>query len=99
MAKKEKIGVVYSTNLDYQYCYDEEPIAETLPTEQQKLIVALDKHARGGKQVTMISGFVGTDDDLATLGKLLKNKCGVGGTAKEGLILIHGDQRDKNVAL
>ncbi len=99
MAKKEKIGVVYSTNPDYQYQYNEEPAVETLPAEKQKLIISLDKHARGGKQVTLVSGFVGTDEDISTLGKLLKNRCGVGGTAKEGVILIQGDHRDKIVAL
>ena len=95
--KKNVVGVVYSTNPDFQYTYDEEPEAETLPPAQQKLKVRLDRHARGGKQVTLVDGFVGTDADLQTLGKALKNLCGVGGNAKDGQILIQGDHREKVV--
>ena len=64
MSKKQAIGVVYSTNPDYNYQYDDEPEAETLPPSQQKLRVAIDRHHRGGKTVTLVTGFVGTDDDL-----------------------------------
>ena len=95
--KKNVVGVVYSTNPDFQYTYDEEPEAETLPPAQQKLKIRLDRHARGGKQVTLVDGFVGTDADLQTLGKALKNLCGVGGSAKDGQILIQGDHRQKVV--
>lgn len=100
MAKKQKVGVVYSTNPDYQYEYDE-PTGnlETLPPQQQKLTVAIDRHARGGKQVTLVSGFIGTEEGLSALCKILKTKCGVGGSAKDGGILIQGDHRDKIVAL
>lgn len=95
MSKKQPIGVVYSTNPDYQYQYDDEPEAETLAPEKQRLRVSLDRHHRGGKTVTLVTGFIGNDDDLQTLGKLLKNKCGVGGSAKDGEIIIQGDQLDK----
>ncbi len=92
---KKRDGVVYSTSSDFEYNYDSEERADTLPPAQQNLKVMLDKKARGGKQVTLVSGFVGTQDDLKDLGKLLKSKCGVGGSAKDGEILIQGDHRDK----
>ena len=95
MSKKQPVGVVYSTNPDFQYQYDEEPEATTLPPDRQRLRVSLDRHHRGGKTVTLVTGFVGTDNDLQTLGKLLKAKCGVGGSAKDGVIIIQGDQQDK----
>lgn len=95
MSKKQPIGVVYSTNPDYQYQYDEEHEAETLAPEKQRLRVSLDRHHRGGKTVTLVKGFVGTDEDLQALGKMLKGKCGVGGSAKDGEIIIQGDQQEK----
>ncbi|GMQ24072.1 translation initiation factor [Algoriphagus sp. oki45] len=92
---KKRDGVVYSTSSDFSYQYEGEDSVETLPPSQQRLKVLLDKKARAGKQVTLIDGFVGTEEDLKDLGKLLKSKCGVGGTAKDGEILIQGDHRDK----
>lgn len=92
---KKRDGVVYSTSDNFEYTSGDDESIETLPPSQQKLKVLLDKKARAGKQVTLVEGFVGSEDDLKELGKLLKNKCGVGGTAKDGEILIQGDHRDK----
>lgn len=97
---KQRLGVVYSTNPDF--AYSEEPAgeeAETLEPSRQRLIVSIDRRNRGGKQVTLVSGFVGTQDDLSALGKTLKVKCGVGGSAKDGEITIQGDFRDRVTAL
>ncbi len=97
MAKKEKqdwkdrLNVVYSTNKDFEYEFDNEEEQETLPPEKQKLKVSIDRKKRKGKSVTLIDGFVGTDDDLKELAKLLKTKCGVGGSAKNGEIIIQGE--------
>lgn len=92
---KKRDGVVYSTSDNFEYNSGDQEVTETLPPSQQKLKVLLDKKARAGKQVTLVEGFIGSDEDLKELGKLLKNKCGVGGSAKDGEILIQGDHRDK----
>lgn len=92
---KSRLGVMYSTNPDFQYNTGDEEEEETRPAEKQQLRISLDKRNRGGKMVTLVSGFVGTADDLSTLGKLLKVKCGVGGSAKDGEIIVQGDLRKK----
>ncbi len=96
---KDRLNVVYSTNPDYQYESIEEEEAETLPKNQQKLRVSMEKKGRGGKTVTLIRGFIGTEDDLKELGKLLKTKCGVGGSAKDGEIIIQGDFKQRIIDL
>ena len=92
---KDRLGVVYSTNPDFKYETSVEEDVQTLPAAQQKLIVTIDRRARAGKQVTLVSGFIGKEEDLAAMAKTLKTKCGVGGSAKDGEILIQGDWRDR----
>lgn len=87
--------MVYSTLEDFKYAFDDEQEAETSAPNRQNLKVMLDKKARGGKQVTLVTGFVGSTDDLKQLGKDLKSKCGVGGSAKDGEIILQGDFRDR----
>lgn len=92
---KSRLGIMYSTNPDFKYETEEEQEEDTLPKEKQKLYISLDKRNRGGKTVTLVSGFHGTSSDLDALCKLLKIKCGVGGSAKDGAIIIQGDFRQK----
>ena len=96
---KARLGVVYSTNPDFKYQTQQEEEAATLPPARQHLIVGIDRRNRGGKQVTLITGFVGTADDLKELGRILKTKLGVGGSAKDGEITIQGDFRDKVISI
>ena len=93
--KKERINVVYSTNPNYQYEYNQEEEQETLAPEKQNLRVTLDSKQRKGKTVTLVQGFTGTEEDLKELAKLLKNKCGVGGSVKDGEIIIQGEVKEK----
>lgn len=96
---KERLGVVYSTNSDFKYDNGTEEEVQTVPAAKQNLRVSLDKRNRGGKKVTLVADFRGTAEDLEKLGKTLKTKCGVGGSAKDGEIIIQGDFRDKVVEL
>ena len=92
---KARLGVVYSTNPDFQYTTEAPEKEETLSPDRQRLIVGIDRRGRGGKQVTLVSGFVGRADDLKNLARTLKTRIGVGGSAKDGEITIQGDFRDK----
>ena len=96
---KKRLGVVFSTNPDFAYQEEAQEEAATLEPAKQNLIVGIDRKGRGGKQVTLITGFIGTADDLADLGRTLKVRCGVGGSAKDGEITIQGDFRDRVAAL
>ena len=92
---KDRLNVVYSTNPDFAYETDDEQEAETLEPGKQNLKVSIDRKQRAGKSVTLVQGFVGTSDDLKELAKMLKNKCGVGGSAKDGEIIIQGEFKQK----
>ena len=96
--KSKRKNVVYSTNPDYEFEYDQEE-QETLPVNQQKLYVSIDRKMRKGKSVTLIEGFVGSPDDLKELAKSIKTACGVGGTSKNGEIMIQGEFKEKVVDL
>ncbi|MDM8176940.1 MULTISPECIES: translation initiation factor [Olivibacter] len=102
MAKQKKQqfdGIVYSTDQNYSYREEESFETDTLPAAKQQLRVQLDKKQRAGKAVTLITGFVGKEEDLSALGKQLKQRCGVGGATKEGQIMIQGDFRKKIVEI
>jgi translation initiation factor 1 len=93
--KKNKIGTVYSTNPDFEYQYEDSTEGvEELPKNQQKLRIHLER-LKGNKEVTIISGLIGSNDTLEALGKILKTQCGVGGSVKDGEIMIQGNHRDK----
>lgn len=95
--RKKRVGVVYSTNPDFEYSEDGLGGAETLPKNQQKLRLNMERAGRGGKTVTLVKGFIGSEDDMNALCKLLKQKCGVGGSVKDGEIIIQGDHRARLV--
>ena len=96
---KARLGMVYSTDPNFKYDTEEAPQTETLAPERQDLRVWLDRKQRGGKTVTLVKGFVGSDTDLGELARLLKTRCGVGGAAKDGEIIIQGDHRDRVVEI
>ena len=92
---KERLNVVYSTNPDFKYETSSDDEIETIDKKQQKLRVSIEKKNRGGKTVTLISGFIGTEDNLKELGRMLKTKCGVGGSVKDGEIIIQGEFKQR----
>ena len=96
---KERLGMVYSTNPDFQFDTGEEEEAETLPKNQQRLRVRMEKNGRGGKTVTIVAGFVGGEADLKELGKWLKGRLGVGGSAKDGEVIVQGDFKQRIIDL
>lgn len=97
---KDRLNVVYSTNPDFNYVTNEkEKETETIDKKQQKLRVSIEKKGRGGKTVTVITGFIGQENDLKELGKLLKTKCGVGGSTKDREILIQGEFKQRIIEL
>lgn len=97
---KSRLGVVFSTNSDFKYQTEEQQVQqETLPPQKQRLRVFLEKKNRGGKQVTVVEGFAGSEDDLQQLGRMLKTRCGVGGSVKDGQIIVQGDLREKVVTI
>ncbi|MGL4519124.1 MAG: translation initiation factor [Phocaeicola sp.] len=96
---KERLNVVYSTNPDFNYNYSDETESETIDKKQQKLRVSIEKKGRGGKTATLVAGFIGSEEDLKELGKLLKTKCGVGGSAKDGEIIIQGELKQRIIEL
>ena len=97
--KKNRQGIVYSTNPDFEYQYTEESEQNAIDPSEQKLRVWLDRKRRKGKEVTLVTGFEGPEQELKELGRLLKSKCGVGGSVKDGEILIQGNHRDKVLKL
>ena len=97
--RKKRVGVVFSTNPDYEYSDDSQEETNTLPKNQQKLRLNMERAGRGGKTVTLVKGFVGSDEDITSLCKLLKQKCGVGGSVKDGEIIIQSDHRQRLVEI
>lgn len=95
---KDRLNIVYSTNPDFSYETEQE-VSELPDKNKQKLRVSIEKKNRGGKTVTLISGFIGPDDELKKLGKLIKTKCGSGGSTKDGAIIIQGDFKIKVIEL
>ncbi len=96
---KSRLGVVFSTNPEFGYKTEEEEIGTKIPATRQKLIVSLEKRNRGGKKVTIVSGFSGSEQDMEELGREIRSKCGTGGTVKDGEIVIQGDFRDRVVSI
>jgi len=99
MGRKNKKYIVYSTDPNFDFEFEDDLKQETLEPGEQKLYVSIDRKSRAGKEVTLIEGFIGTEEDLKELGKILKSKCGVGGTVKNGEVLIQGNFKEKIVTI
>ena len=97
--RKKRVGVVYSTNTDFGYSEDAQETQKTLSKNQQKLRLNMERAGRGGKTVTLVKGFIGSEDDMMILCKFIKQKCGVGGSVKDGEIIIQGDHRQRLVEI
>lgn len=97
--RKKRVGVVYSTNPDFDYPEDAVKEQHTLLKNQQKLRLNIERAGRGGKTVTLVKGFIGSEEDMMTLCKSLKQKCGVGGSVKDGEIIIQGDHRQRLIEI
>ena len=97
--RKKRVGVVYSTNPDFECSDDSQGETDTLPKNQQKLRLNMERAGRGGKTVTLAKGFIGSEEDINALCKLLKQKCGVGGSVKDGEIIIQGDHRQRLIEI
>ena len=97
--RKKRVGVVFSTNPDYEYSDDSQEESDTLPKNQQKMRLNMERVGRGGKTVILVKGFVGSEEDITALSKLLKQKCGVGGSVKDGEIIIQGDHRQRLIEI
>lgn len=97
--RRKRVGVVYSTSPDFEYSEDVQKEISTLPKNQQKLRLNMERAGRGGKTVTLVKGFVGSEKDRSALCKQLKQKCGVGGAVKDGEIIIQGDHRQRLVEI
>ncbi len=95
--KKNRSGIVYSTNDNFEYSYDQEE-PQTIENSEQNLKIHLERY-KGNKAASVIKGYVGSENDLKDLAKKLKSSCGVGGSAKNGEIIIQGDHRDKILKL
>ncbi|WP_299235510.1 translation initiation factor [uncultured Bacteroides sp.] len=96
---KERLNIVYSTNPDFNYQTDDNEDIETIDKKNQRLRVSIEKKGRGGKTVTLVKGFVGTEDDLKNLGRILKTKCGVGGSVKDDEIIIQGEFKQRIIEI
>ena len=93
--RKKRVGVVYSTNAEFDYSTDVQDVTAEVPKNRQQLRIYMERAGRNGKTVTLVKGYMGSEENMNGLCKLLKQKCGVGGAAKDGEIIIQGDHRQR----